>query len=99
MERKIIEQKKQIEALYDDLESREKFIEMLEGDLKNATRQAAQYKKDLEEEKRNKTEDEKQNDDLKPDTISKCPNGCDKYSKTVDEIYNAGVKHKNKLGA
>ena len=40
MERKIIEQKKEIEALYDDLESREKFIEMLEGDLKKANRQA-----------------------------------------------------------
>jgi hypothetical protein len=97
MERKISEQKKQIESLYDDLESKEQFIEMVEGDLKNANRQATQYKKALEEERRSQNENEKQNDDLKTDTISRCPNGCDKYNKSVDDIYNAGVEHKNEL--
>ena len=41
MERKIADQKKCIQSLYDDLESREKFIEMLEENLRDMKRKSA----------------------------------------------------------
>ena len=44
MDRKISEQKRLIENLYDDLESREKFIEKLEDDLKETIRRNAKNK-------------------------------------------------------
>ena len=50
-ERKIYEQKKLIEHLYDDLESREKFIEKLEGVLKDVSKHNFQTKKKFEVEK------------------------------------------------
>ena len=45
LERKIADQKKLIQSLYDDLESREKFIEMLQVDMKDTSRKNAQSKK------------------------------------------------------
>ena len=47
-EKKVADQKKLIESLYDDLESREKFIVMLEGDMKDTSRKNAQSKKKLD---------------------------------------------------
>ena len=38
-------------------------------------------------------------EDLKSSANFKCSNGCDKYSKTIDEIFEAGAKHKEKLVA
>ena len=101
MERKIADQKKCIQSLYDDLESREKFIEMLEENLRDMKRKSAKEKKQLEAEKIAMEEKLKENlqliEDLKNDTRGTCAKGCDKYSKSVDEIYEAGVKHKSKL--
>ena len=34
---------------------------------------------------------------MKCDTSTKCTKGCDKYNKSIDEIYEAGLEHKNKL--
>ena len=48
MERKIADQKKLIEHLYDDLESREKFIEKLQEDLKDNYKRNNHSKKQLE---------------------------------------------------
>ena len=101
MERKIADQNKVIESLYDDLESREKFIEMLQDDLKDTNRRNSQAKKkwqaerevldDRIKEKTMMIEDFKTNDNFK------CLKGCEKYSKTIDEIFEAGAKHKEKL--
>ena len=101
LERKLADQKKVIESLYDDLESREKFIEMLQGDMKDTNRKNVQTKRKFEAEKNVLEEQLKENmkiiGDLKNDEKSKCSNGCENYSKSVDEIYEAGVKHKSKL--
>ena len=93
MDRKISEQKRLIENLYDDLESREKFIEKLEDDLKETIRRNAKNKKQLELEKKLIEEElEKKTkviDELKDKNNFKCPNGCNMYSKSVDDIYEA----------
>ena len=47
LERKIADQKKLIESLYDDLESREKFIEMLQVDMKDTSRKMLNQKRNL----------------------------------------------------
>ena len=103
MERKIADQKKVIESLYDDLESREKFIEMLQGNIKDDSRKNSQAKKKLEVEKEvlndRLEEKTKMIEDLKSSANFKCSNGCDKYSKTIGEIFEAGAKHKEKLVA
>ena len=96
MERKIADQKRQIESLYDDLESREKFIEMLQEDIKDTKRQHAKDMKQLKAEKIAIERKQIVNDE-KDDPSFKCPKGCDKYSKTIEEIYDAGAKHKSKL--
>ena len=46
-ERKVADQKKLIESLYDDLESREKFIEMLQVDMKDTSRKMLNQKRNL----------------------------------------------------
>ena len=51
LERKLADQKKVIESLYDDLESREKFIKMLQGDMKVTNKKNVQTKRKLEAEK------------------------------------------------
>ena len=103
MERKIADQNKVIESLYEDLESREKFIEMLQEDLKDTNRKNVQGKKKWEAER--EVLDDKLKvktrmiEDLKSIGNIKCPKGCEKYSKSVDEIFEAGVEHKEKLVA
>ena len=52
MERKISEQNRLIKELYDDLESRDKFIDKLQEDLKDTLRQSAKTKKQWEAEKK-----------------------------------------------
>ena len=101
LERKIADQKKLIQSLYDDLESREKFIEMLQVDMKDTSRKNAQSKKKFEAEK-DVLEDKLEEkiriiNELKSAPKFECSKGCGKYNKSVDEIYEAGVKHKNKL--
>ena len=90
-----------IESLNDDLESKEKFIEMLEKDIKDNARRNALNKKTLEAKNQSLEEElaEKMKiiDALENNSNFKCSKGCDKYSKSVDEIFEAGVKHKSKL--
>ena len=101
MERKIADQNKVIESLYDDLESREKFIEMLQDDLKDTNRRNSQAKKKWEAEREVLHDRLKETtmmiEDLKTNANFKCLKGCEKYSKTIDEIFEAGAKHKEKL--
>ena len=101
MERKNADQKKLIGSLYDDLESRERFTELLEKDIKDNNRRYAIKKKQLETKNQSLEEDLAEKikiiDDLENNSNFKCSKGCDRYSKSVDEIFEAGVKHKNKL--
>ena len=101
MERKIADQKKLIEHLYDDLESREKFIEKLQEDLKDNYKRNNHSKKQLESEKNILEEKVKETlkivNVLKGNTSPKCVKGCDKYKQSIDDVYEAGVKHRSKV--
>ena len=69
--------------------------------MKDNSRQNDHDKKHLEAEKHSfeREIDEKLKviENLRNDQSLECSKGCEKYSKSVDEIYEAGVKHKSKL--
>ena len=84
LERKIADQKKLIQSLYDDLESRGKFIEMLQVDMKDTSRKNAQSKKKFEAEK-DVLEDKLEEkiriiNELKSTPKFECSKGCGKYN-------------------
>ena len=90
MERKINDQKKLIDFLYDDLESNHIELDALQESLKQAKDQcrrnlasAENAKKELSEVKR-----ELSSKDGEEKRIV-CDKGCGKYNKSVDEIYEA----------
>ena len=97
MERKIADQNKLIEFLYDDLEVRHKELDDLKESLKVANSRcrrnldiAEEAKMDLlalKEELKRKDEEKK----------NVCDKGCNKYNKSVDVIYEAGKKHRETL--
>ena len=70
----------------------------LQGEM---IKQLNQIVDNLKKEKCNLAEDLKEKDkiiyELKKKAESGCINSCDKYSKSIDEIYQAGTKHRDKL--
>ena len=101
MERKIGDQNSLIGLLYDDLESKEKTIERLDECLKDAKDLNKRNVKKMETEiyrlEDQLEEKSKVIEDLRNNVPYKCSKGSDRYSKSVDDNYDAGLKHKSKL--
>jgi chromosome segregation ATPase len=103
MEKKLEEKDKHLKYLYDELEEKEKEIHDLKESLDHAndicTKNTAYAQRVLVEKcslSQELERKEKEIFELKQKE-SKCKNGCENYNKSIDEIYDAGNKHREKL--
>ena len=106
MERKLEESEKHIAFLYDELELKEKEIDSLKESVDHANeicRKNTAYAQEILVEKCSISleleKKENEINDLRKKRGSECKNGCEKYSKSEDDIYEATNKHREKLVA
>ena len=79
-----------LKSLEDNLVIQKEMIKVLEKTVKKLENDKVDLAEALD------TKEQKIHN-LKVNDLKECPNGCHRYSKSIDEIFRAGSKHKEKL--